>query len=152
MEEHMEIRTVEEQAMAAVRTRTPVEKLSEVMGACYGEIMQYLGSQNAQPAGPPFAIYYNMDMSDLDVAIGFPVTAEVDGAGRVRGGKIPGGKAAVEMHTGPYDKIGEAYERLSAFIKDKGLEVDTCTYEFYLNDPGGTPPDKLETEIFFPVK
>jgi effector-binding domain-containing protein len=152
MEDHMEIRTVQEQAMVAVRTTTPVEKLSEVMGACYGDVIQYLGSQNAQPAGPPFAIYYNMDMSNLDVAIGFPVATALEGSGRAQAGTIPGGKAAVEMHIGAYDKIGEAYERLSAFVKENNLEIDTCTYEFYLNDPGETPPENLETEIYFPLK
>ena len=147
----MEIRAVQDQDMVAVRTSTPVEKLPEVMGACYGEVIQYLGSQNTQPVGPPFAIYYNMDMSNLDVAIGFPVAQALEGSGRVQAGKIPGGKAAVEMHIGPYDKIGEAYNRLSAFVKEKGLEMGACSYEFYLNDPGTTTPEELKTEIFFPV-
>ena len=148
----MEIKNVQERQTAAVRTSTPVEKLPEVMGICYGEVIEHLGSKGIQPAGPPFAIYYNMDMTNLDVAIGFPVASEVEGNGRVEVGKIPGGKAAVEMHLGPYDKIGDAYERLSAFVKDEGLEIDTCTYEFYLNDPGETPPEQLQTEIYFPVK
>ena len=39
------------------------------------EIAQYLAEQSEQPAGAPFVAYYNMDMQNLDVEIGFPVTA-----------------------------------------------------------------------------
>jgi effector-binding domain-containing protein len=152
MEFVMEIRNVEERHIAAVRTRTSVEKLSEVLGSCYGEVMQCITSQDAQPAGPPFAIYYNMDMNDLDVEIGFPVVSEIQGSGRVKAGKIPGGKAAVGTHIGPYDAIGDTYAKLSSFLEEKGLEPDLFCYEFYLNDPAETKPEELKTEIYFPLK
>jgi effector-binding domain-containing protein len=148
----MEVRNTKEQPTLAVRTSTPVEKLSEVMGSCYGEIMQVIGSTGAQPAGPPFAMYYNMDMSNLDVEIGFPVTAKTEGSGRVKAGKLPGGKAVTTLHVGPYDKIGDAYERLTAHVKEQGLETESFCYEFYLNDPGETRPEDLKTEIYFPIK
>lgn len=154
----MEIRSTSERDTMAIRTSTPLEKLPEVMGACYAEIMQYLGPARIRPAGPPFAIYYNLDMSSLDVEIGFPVAAAAAGAagaedrGRIKPGKIPGGKAAVAVHTGPYAKLGEAYDRLLAFVKEQGLETESFTYEFYLNDPETTPPEALQTEIYFPVK
>ena len=150
-EEVMEIRDTAEQKTAVIRTSTPVEKLSEVMGSCYGEIMQYLGPKGIQPVGPPFAVYHNMDMSNLDVEIGFPLAVEVEGNGRVNPGRIAGGKAAVTVHTGPYDKIGETYERLTAYVKEQGMETAGCCYEFYLNDPTDTAPEELKTEIHFPV-
>jgi effector-binding domain-containing protein len=148
----MEVRSVEERHTLVVRTSTPVEKLSEVMGSSYGEIMQVMGSSGAQPAGAPFAMYHNMDMSNLDVEIGFPVAAAVPGSGRVKAGKLPGGRAAVTLHVGPYGKIGEAYDRLTAFVKEKGLNPESFCYEFYLNDPAETPPEQLQTEIYFPLK
>lgn len=148
----MEIKTVQEQHTAAVRTRTPIEKISETLGACYGEVMQCVNSQDVQPSGPPFAIYYNMDMSDLDMEIGFPVAAMITDAGRVKAGTIPSGKAAVATHVGPYDTIGETYEKLSAFVKEKKLEPNGFSYEYYLNDPGETAPEELLTEIYFPLK
>ena len=148
----MEVRSIEERDTMSMRTSTPVENLSKVMGECYGEIMQYLGPKGIQPAGPPFAMYYNMDMSNLDVEIGFPVAVNAEGNGRVNPGKLPGGKDAVAIHVGPYDKIGETYNRLTAYVKEQGLETLPFSYEFYLNDPGDTPPEELETEIHFPIK
>lgn len=152
MENVMEVRNTSEQETMSIRTTTPVEKLSEVMGSCYGEIMQYLGPKGVQPAGPPFAIYYNMDMSNLDVEIGFPVAKKQESSGRINAGKIPGGKAAVTVHVGPYEKIEEAYNRLTAFVKEQNLQTGSLCYEFYLNDPASTPPEQLKTEIFFQLK
>ena len=148
----MELRNVTERDTASIRSSTPIEKLSEVMGKCYGDILQYLGPKGVQPAGPPFAIYYNMDMSNLDVEIGFPVSAIIEGNGSVKPGKLPAGKAAVALHVGAYDKIGESYNALTAFLKEQNIEADTFCYEVYLNDPNNTPPDELKTEIYIPVK
>ena len=148
----MEVRNTLERPTLAVRTRTPVEKLSEIMGSCYGEIMQLMESTGVQPAGSPFAMYYNMDMSDLDVEIGFPIAAASQGSGRVKAGKLPGGRAAVTLHVGPYDKIGDAYNRLTEYVKQQGVDTRDFVYEFYLNDPGETAPEDLQTEIYFPLK
>jgi effector-binding domain-containing protein len=151
-EENMEVRETAEKDTVSIRTSTPVEKLSEVMGQAYGEIMQHLGPKGIQPTGPPFAIYYNMDMTNLDVEMGFPVASSVEGAGRVKSSKLPGGRAAVTIHVGPYEKIDEAYNGLMAFVKEKGLETDVFSYEFYLNDPREEKPEDLQTEIYFPIK
>jgi effector-binding domain-containing protein len=97
-------------------------------------------------------MYHNMDMSNLDVEMGFPVTKATEGSGRVKAGKLPGGKAAVTLHVGPYEKIEEAYNRLTTFVKDQGLETESFCYEFYLNDPAETAPEELKTEIYFPLK
>lgn len=148
----MEIRETKEQKTMAIRTFTPMEKLSEVMGQSYGEIMAFMTSNGIATAGPPYAMYHNMDMSNLDVEMGFPVTAAKAGNGRIKAAKLPGGKAAVTMHTGPYDAIGETYNNLAAFMKEKGLTPETSCYEFYLNDPRETPPAELKTEIYFPLK
>ncbi|UCF97572.1 MAG: GyrI-like domain-containing protein [Spirochaetaceae bacterium] len=148
----MDIRNTKERPTLVIRTSTPVEKLPEVMGSSFGEIMQVMGSAGTQPAGPPFAMYHNMDMSNLDVEMGFPVARKTEGRGRVKAGTLPGGKAAAILHMGPYDRIGEAYEQLTAFVKEKGLEPQSICYEFYLNDPAETAPEELQTEIYFPLK
>ncbi len=143
---------VDEQDTVAVRLVTPVERLSEAMGSTYGRIMEYLGSVGIQPSGPPFAVYHNMDMTALDVEIGILVPSPVEGRGDLAPGTIPGGRAAVGMHTGPYETIGESYDALMAFVRENGLEMGPFSYEFYLNDPGSCPPEELQTEIFFPIK
>ncbi len=60
------------QPALAVRTRTAVQGLPQVMGDALGAVMAYLGELGEHPAGPPYTAYYNMDMQDLDVEIGCP--------------------------------------------------------------------------------
>jgi effector-binding domain-containing protein len=135
-----------------VRTRADVEGLSELMGKCYGEIARYLGQVGAQPAGPPFAAYYNMDLQDLDVAIGFPVPEGIEGEGEIDSGEIPAGSYAMCFHVGPYSAIESAYQALTKWMEEKGLKMAGASYEFYLNDPQSTPPEDLRTQILFTVE
>ncbi len=149
----MEIREMNERPTICIKTSTPVEKLSQVFSKGYGEIFAEAGKAGIEPAGAPYALYLNDDMSNLQIEFGFPAARPVNGfGGRVTGGTIPGGKTAVTLHEGPYTAIEEAYNRLAAFVKEKGLEPTGLSYEFYLNDPSETPPDKLKTEIYFPLK
>ena len=140
------------QPTLSIRTRTAVEALPEVMGQAYGMIAQYLGSLGEQPAGPPFAAYYNMDMQDLDVEIGFPVSREIAGRGDIQAGELPGGRIATCLHVGPYGEIAAAYNALSEWVEAEGHEASGLAYEMYLNDPGQTPPEALMTQIVFPLK
>jgi len=139
------------QPTLSIRTRTNVEKLPQVFGVAYGKIMQYMGELGETPGGAPYAAYYNMDMQDLDMEIGFPVLSPLPGRDEVQAGQLPGGKAATCLHTGPYNEIASAYDDLSAWITAQGLHPNGVAYEFYLNDPEHTPPAELQTLILFPL-
>jgi len=102
--------------------------------------------------GMPFALYHNMDMSNLDVEIGFPISGAVAGEGEIRASTIPGGKVVRAVHTGPYETIESTYNALFAFARENKLPLADWMYEFYLNSPESVPPDKLETEICLPIK
>ena len=140
------------QPVLSIRTRTAVQDLREVLGKSYGSIMAYLMELGEQPVDAPFTAYYNMDMQNLDVEIGFPVGKALPGKGEIQSSTIPAGQYAGCIHTGPYNAIEPAYTALIAWIKQKGFEATGISYEFYLNDPSETPPDELQTRILFPLK
>jgi len=123
-----------------------------VLGQAYGAIAQYLGELGEQPAGPPFVIYHNDDMQDLDVEIGFPVARELPSKGDIQASEIPGGKVATCLYVGPYAEIEPAYAALSEWMRENGHEATGVAYEMYLNDPQQTPPAELQTQIVFPLK
>jgi len=123
-----------------------------MLGETYGAVAQYLGELGEYPAGPPYAAYYNDDMENLDIEAGFPVARELEGRGDIEAGEMPGGKAATCMHIGPYDDIEAAYNAMSKWIKEHGLEPTGVAYEMYLNDPDEVPPEELQTQILFPLK
>lgn len=147
-----EIKVQPPQPVLSIRTRTAVQELPKVLGEAYQSIADVLCKLEEQPAGPPFAAYYNMDMQDLDVEAGFPVTKKLDGEDKVQASEIPGGKAATTLHTGPYSDIEPAYKALSKWIEENEYKVTGVVYEFYLNDPDTTPPEELQTRILMPLK
>jgi len=140
------------QPALSIRTRAPVQELPQVMGKAFGAIAQYLRELGEQPAGPPYAAYYNMDMQDLDVEIGFPVSRMLSGRDDIGASEILGGKAATCVYVGPYGEIGPAYQALSEWMKEHGHQATGVAYEVYLNDPAQTPPQELLTRILFPLE
>jgi effector-binding domain-containing protein len=140
------------QPTLVIRTRTPVQSLPQVVGQAYGAIMQYAGQLGFQPSGAPFAAYYNMDMEDLDMEIGFPFEQKPKGKDNVLASEIPGGMAAACLHVGPYDQLGAAYEALQKWMQANEYVPAGVAYEFYLNDPAAAPPAELQTQLVFPLK
>jgi effector-binding domain-containing protein len=140
------------QPILILRTRTKVEELPQFLGRAYGAVAGYLGAMGKAPAGPPFAGYHNMDMQNLDVEAGFPVSAGIAGQGEIQASEIPGGNHATCFYKGSYQEMAGAYEALTKFIQDKGYKGTGTTFEMYLNDPANTAPQDLETLIVFPLE
>lgn len=109
------------------------------------------------PTGPCFSVYHDPEFkpSDLDVEIAFPVAAQVTEAPETPGGRsfveriVPGGKMAVTVHQGSYDKLDQAYAMIGNWISDSGLQIAGPAQEAYLAAPD--EPAGPVTEIRFPV-
>jgi effector-binding domain-containing protein len=139
------------QPVLSIRARTTVSALPELIGKSYGAIAQYLAELGQQPAGAPFAAYHNMDMDDLDVEMGFPVSKELPGREDIQSSTIPEGKNAICLYTGPYNDMGSAYQALTEWITQNGYAPTGVSYEFYLNSPEDTLQEELLTKIVFPL-
>lgn len=147
-----EVKEQAAQPTLTIRTRTSVQNLPQALGQAYGAIAQYLGELGQPLAGPPFTAYFNMDMQNLDVEIGFPVAKPLPARDNIQASEIPGGKVATCLYTGPYSDIALAYTALSKWMTEHGYEATGVAYEMYLNDPQQTPPQELKTQILFPLK
>ena len=117
-----EVKEQTAQPTLAIRRRVSVQDLPQALGGAYGAIAQYLGELGEQPVGPPFAAYHNMDMQNLDVEIGFPVSRRLPGKDDINASEIPGGKVATCLYTGPYSEVEPAYNALSQWIKTMGTK------------------------------
>lgn len=140
------------QPTLTICTHTPVAKLPQVLGESYGAIGQYLGSLGVTPGGAPFVAYYNMNMEDLDIEVGFPVSKPLPNSGPIQSNQMPAGKYATCLYKGPYNECGSAYQELTCWVLAQGCETTGVAYEFYLNDPTETPPQELKTQIIFQLK
>ena len=148
----MEIKDMKEKLTLIIKTKTSVQDMPTILGAGYGEIMGYIQEIGAQPTGEAFVIYYNMDMSNLDIELGFTVAEKHSDKGRIKASNIPSGKYAVALHVGPYNTMTKTYDELNAYILKEGHEAKTWVYEVYLNNPQENPEEEAKTMIYFPLK
>ena len=135
----------------SIRFRSPVGELPTHFGRIYDAIHQYVEKAGGEHAGAAFAIYYNMDMDDLDVEAGFPIAKPLPASGEIQAGEIPGGTFAICHYTGPYDNLSQAYEALTEFAGGKGYAPAGPPYEWYFDGPD-VPEKDQRTDITFPVK
>lgn len=135
----------------SIRTVTRVENLPSLIGQTYGAVMQYMAELKEPVSREPFVIYYNLDMENLDVEMGFPVSRELPARGEIKPSTLPAGPAARTTFTGPYEKMAPAYDELGKFITDNGREATGVAIEYYLTGPD-TPLEKQVTRIVFPIK
>jgi effector-binding domain-containing protein len=128
-----------------------VDKLSQVIGESYKKIADYLCSLGEQPMGVPYTAYYNMDMQDLDVEMGFPVSKALPESEEIKAREIEAQQVASTMYKGPYGKMEPTYVELLKWIEEKGYQLTGVSYEYYHNSPDEVPESELLTEIVLPV-
>ena len=135
-----------------IRTRTRVSGIPALFKKGYTSIVQLLKEHGKVPAGPPFALYYNMDMDDLEVEFGFPVDELLQGSASIMASTTPTGKAVTTLYIGPYEEIEPAYDFLMKWCADNSLILNGVAYEVYLNDPSNTSPEMLKTQVHLLLK
>ena len=147
-----ELIELQPQPTLIIRTETGVQSLPQVLGDAFENIVSYLGELGELPHGAPFVAYFNMDMDNLQIEAGFPVSKPIPGREDIQAGEFPPGQYATATFTGPYHEMAPAYDMLTAWIQENGREPTGTAYEIYLNDVNTTPPEELKTQILFPLK
>lgn len=149
----IEIRSIPRQHTAAIRISSPTEQIAEAMSGAFPKLYEAITAAGAVPAGPPLARYFSFGGPVIEFECAAPVANPFTAEGEVEPGEIGGGEAAVTMHVGPYDTIGETWESMAEWVKQQGREMVGPGWESYLTDPGAEPdPAKWMTEVFMPVK
>lgn len=148
----MKIIQKEVQPTLAVKGLTAMQDIPAFLAKAYGEIAEYGQLHNIQFTGAPYAMYFNMDMDNLEIEAGFPVAGIFEGSGNVICGNLPGGRQFMTTHTGPYDGLAQTYDKVSEYAEENNIAFETTMYEQYLNSPEETEPEKLVTEIYFIIK
>lgn len=148
----IELNEQKAQKVLSIRTRTSLEDLPRIIGESYIKIMDYLGELGEESADAPYTAYYNLDMQDLDVEMGFPVTKSLDAKGEIKAGEIAPGKYVSCMYKGPYSGMEQPYNEIFKWVEEKGYELKGVYYEYYYNSPADVPEKELLTKIVMPLK
>lgn len=136
----------------AIRTRSAASDLPQVLGKAFDALMNYMNETGVQALGAPFVGYFNMDIQDLDIEVGFPVAVPSVEKGEIKPSTIPAGKQLSCLYKGPYSQIEPAYNAVMEHIAVNNYTWTGICYEFYLNDPDNTPESELLTKIVMFLK
>ncbi len=147
----IEILEMQEQPVLCIRTRTDIKHLPMVIGEGYGKLAQYVAQLGETLSDVPYVAYYNTDMEDLDVEMGFPVARTLQGKENIQYRAIPKGKNVFAMFLGAYRDIAPVYADMAKWLEEKGLEPEGTAYEYYYND-AEFPEDQYLTKVVMPVK
>jgi effector-binding domain-containing protein len=143
-----EIETREVSPTAVIRTTVPLSGIAAALSSIYSEVIAYLSRIGLTPL-EAFARYTIHDGGTrVGMEAGFSTTGPVQPEGRIEAGSLPGGEAATVLHVGPYDQVGDAYEAVEAWLKEKGREPAGHPWEVYLSMPDEVPP---RTHVVFPL-
>lgn len=152
MNDDVKLINTKAQPSLSIREKVKYEDIPTAMGRMYGELVVHMQKNKVQMIGPPFAYYHSWSNGEVDVECGFPVTASSKEDGRIRTFTLPEVRAVTSMHIGPYQTIMETYTKAENWIRSHGYEPADHMWETYLNSPQEVPPEKLMTEIFWPIK
>jgi effector-binding domain-containing protein len=125
------------------------EQLPSLLSEAFAATMQQVAASGAQVAGPPFARYLALG-EQMEAEAGFPYVGTLVPTDRVHDAILPGGRAVLTTHVGPYDEIAGAWQRLDAWIREQGLEASSPPWESYLTGPDDPGPPV--TQIVFPIR
>lgn len=122
-----------------------------------GEFMGIFFKQGLMPAGNFFGMYLNspgeVKEEELLWRLGFPIVADAVVAAPLLKGECQAAQIAVYLYVGPYEKVGDAYGKIFAFIEAQGFMIAGPVMEQYLDqNPDAVKPEALRTEIHVPVE
>lgn len=140
----VEEKNLETILIAGVRYKGRYDEFGQKFGAVARAAGRFM-------AGNPMSLYYDEDVKEdhADIEAAVPVRKGED-QGDVKVRELPGGQAVTLIHKGPYDTLTRSYEKITAYVKDRGYKVSLPTREIYVKGPGmilkGNPENYL-TEI-----
>jgi AraC family transcriptional regulator len=150
------------QPVLVARRRVSGAEIPATIGEVLSKLFQFAQQEGVALSGKPITRYYEVGPGLMTIEPGMRVVLSEnelpgqptdDESGAVRRDVLPGGPAAVTLHTGPYDALHEAYAALETWMKSKGLAAAGAPWESYITDPAENPdPKTWKTEVFWPVK
>ncbi|MCU0269320.1 MAG: GyrI-like domain-containing protein [Acidimicrobiales bacterium] len=147
-----EILELDAQHTAVVRAALPVAELPTLFDRAYGAVFAALAAQGVAPVGMPFGFYPSMPGEVVEVEAGVVVACEIEPAGEVVPGWLPGGRVVRAVHVGPFEALQDTYAAVMAWMADHGLEPAVGMWEVYVTDPSVEPdPGRWRTEVYCPV-
>ena len=147
-----EIITREAVPTAVVTGTVSMADLRSFYDGAYPKVAGHLASQGRTPL-QAFGLYRAMREDSIDLEVGFTTDGRVETGDDVIASELPGGEFVRVTHTGPYDGLGESWQRLEQWIRDQDdVRPGAMMFEVYVDDPQRTEADDLRTDLYWPLE
>ena len=135
MDYQVKIKDYKPHRAASIRVKTTLPQVTSKVIQLLTETNDFLESAGIKPTGPGFAIYYEVGSFLVDVDVGYPVDAEIEGATGSSRASSSGGKAAVTLYKGPHAGMPAAHRAVHGWMNEHDVEsTGGPTIEFFLTD------------------
>lgn len=153
--------TTEERAaqpILIVRRKVKQADIAATIGGELPKVFIHAQQRGIAIAGFPVTRYLDMSMGSVTLETGMRVSQHAGSwnsdhaTADVLAETLAGGTIAVTIHSGSYDKLGDAYSALEEWIAANGYKPNGAPWEAYLTDPGDHPnPADWKTEVCWPI-
>lgn len=149
----IELRVLGSHQTAVAREEVDANDLADAMGRLFQMVSSALRDQGVEAASAPFARYHSMGAT-VDLEAGMIVNGRIRPDGQVQPGELPGGPAAIAVHTGPYETLRATHEAMRRWLEaNPGQKANGGPWELYVTDPADEPdPTRWMTEVIYPLK
>lgn len=135
-----------------IRRKTSHTDIAKTIGEILPKVFAYAQQHGLPFAGPPFVRYIEMARGSMTIEGGMPLAVAGKTDGEIEAIELPGGPAAIAIHAGPYDTLGETHTAVDAWITAQGAKAAGAPWESYVTDPGEKPdPKDWRTEVIYPL-
>jgi effector-binding domain-containing protein len=147
-----EVASLDPATTAIIRDVVAVDDLPAFFDRSFPTLAAVIDAQGVAITGPAFSLYHDHPSDRTDVEVGFPTDRTITASGDVAPGSLPGGRVARVVHEGAHDDLATAWDRLGAWMSERGLGYRMPFWEVYLTEPApDVDPAELRTELNHPV-
>ena len=142
-----EIRELSPQSAVTEVAVTGADGIPSAVDSGFPRLFGRLAELGVEPAGPPYIRYLRAGV-EMELELGIPVGSD---AGQPT--RLPGGRAAVLRHVGPFSGLRSACEALQRWAAERGEQAAGPFWESYVTNPREEPDSsRWVTEIFLPLR
>jgi len=140
--------------VASMEKKSPREEV----GKTVAQLSKSLQEKKVKHSGAPMGLFHD-DIKSIDpqkahYEVCIPISGKVKGEGEVKGKELEKGAFACVTHTGPVEKLPDAYNLILKWVEENGYMISGPTREVYHKGTGEAAggPQEVIIEVQFPVR
>ena len=142
---------IEDCTFLYMKGRCTHAEIANTLAGLLGGVYQHAMENGIELCSPPTALYAEWGPGMVTLHAGMMV-ASASPSGDIHVEALPAGEAAVTIHTGSYDGLGDAHAAVEQYLAEHDLQKAGPPREIYLTDPGEVPdPKDWKTQVVWPI-